>query len=151
MKRRSTSNGNKGYVRKRPAASLAAFRSAVTNGTAVLLHVDGRSAWMRRFRDLIAAHESDLGGRDTLSEGQRAIVRRAALLQCQLELMETHIAQNDGVAGVKMIECYQRVSGAMRRLLESLGLHQGRKARDVTTLGDLLRADLAQQQRERQP
>jgi hypothetical protein len=132
MKRAPLRNGNKGYVRKRPSASLAAFRSAVTNGSSVLLHVDGRSAWMRRFRDLIAAHEADLGGRDILSEGQRAIVRRAALLQCQLELMETRIAQNDGEAGVKTIECYQRTSGAMRRLLESLGLHQGRKQRDVT-------------------
>ena len=121
---------------------------AVTNGSAVLAHVDGRSAWMRRFRDLIATPEADLGGRDTLSEGQRAIVRRAALLQCQLERMETHIAQNDGEAGEKLIDCYQRTSGGLRRLLESIGLNQGRKQRDVTTLGDLLREDLKRQQRE---
>jgi hypothetical protein len=30
---------------------------------------------MRRFRDLIVAHEADLGGRDILSAGQSAIVR----------------------------------------------------------------------------
>jgi hypothetical protein len=126
-------------VRKRTTVSLAAFRSAITNGSAVLSGVDERSAWARRFRDLIAAHEADLGGRDTLSEGQRALVRRAALLQCALELMESRIAHADGDASTKTIETYQRASGALRRLLESLGLHESRKARNVTpSLGTLI-------------
>jgi hypothetical protein len=131
---------NKRPGRKRTTVSLAAFRSAVTNGSSVLLNVDGRSAWMRRFRDLIAAHEADLGGRDVLSEGQRAIIRRAALLQCQLELMEGRFAQNDsGEVSVKSLEAYQRSSSTMRRLLESLGLHEGRKARNITpSLGALI-------------
>ena len=129
-------NPNKRAARKRTAVSLAAFRSAVTNGSVVLSNVDGRSAWMRRFRDLISAHETDLGGRAILSEGQRAIIRRASLLQCQLELMEARFAQDDGgEVGVKSLLAYQTASSAMRRLLESLGLNEGRKARDVTSHG----------------
>src|SRR5260370_38187975 len=101
-------NGNKRAARKPLAPTLACVRSAISNGSRVLVDVDGRSAWMRRFRDLISAHESDAGGRDVLSEGQRAIIRRASLLQCQLELMESRFAQNEGgEVGVKLVETYQ--------------------------------------------
>ena len=124
---------NKHSARKRLAPSSACFKSAVTNGTRLLDEVDGRSATMRRFRDIIHAHEADLGGEAKLSEGQKAIIRRAALLQLQLEMQEQKFAlRDDGCASGSEIEVYQRSSGALRRLLESLGLHQGRVARDVT-------------------
>jgi hypothetical protein len=43
-------------------------RSAVTNGVRLLPKiVDGRSLWVRRMRDLLALHLSDLGGEDTRS------------------------------------------------------------------------------------
>jgi hypothetical protein len=126
--------GNKRAGRKRLTPSLACFKSAITNGSALLHEVDGRSATMRRLRDIIHAHTADLGGTDTLSEGQRAILRRAALLQLQLEMMEQKFAQReDNCATGKEIETYQRASGALRRLLESLGLHEGRKARAINT------------------
>jgi hypothetical protein len=118
-------------ARKSFTPSAACFRSALTNGSAVLVGVDARSAWARRFRDVIAGHESDLGGRELLSEGQKAIVRRVALLQCWLEVEESKIAAADGAASEKLIDTYQRTSGALRRLLESLGLNEGRKARDL--------------------
>jgi hypothetical protein len=118
---------NKRNGRKRLAPSLACFKSAITNGSALLHDVDGRSATMRRLRDIIHAHTADLGGTDTLSEGQRAILRRAALLQLQLEMMEQKFAQReDNSANSKEIET-TNASGALRRLLESL-LHEGRKA-----------------------
>ena len=69
-----------------------------------------------------------------MSEEQRAILRRAALLQLQLEMMEQKFAQReDNSATGKEIETYQRASGALRRLLESLGLHESRKARAINT------------------
>jgi hypothetical protein len=37
-------------------------RSRVTNGRELLPGVDGRSLWVRRFRDVLALHVSDLGG-----------------------------------------------------------------------------------------
>jgi hypothetical protein len=126
---------NKPNGRKRLTPSLACFKSAITNGSALLHNVDGRSATMRRLRDIIHAHQADLGGAAELSEGQRAILRRAALLQLQLEMMEQKFAlREDGCASGKEMETYQRSSNSLRRLLESLGLHEGRKARDVTTL-----------------
>ena len=119
-------------ARKRTDLSLSTVRSALSNGSSILQGVDHRSAWVRRFRDLIYAHEADAGGEDVLSEGQRSIIRRAAMLELQLEMMESKFADNDGEASAKQLDAYQRTAGALRRLIEALGLHQGRKLRDVT-------------------
>ena len=113
---------NKRPSRKRFAPSLACFRSAITNGSVLLEGVDGRSAWMRRLRDLIADHISDLGGKDAFSAAEMALVRRAAMLTLQLQLMESRWNENEGEAAPKSLDTYQRVVGALRRTLES-GLH----------------------------
>ena len=55
-------------------------RSRIANGSALLDGIDGRSAKARRFRDVLAEIVSDLGGADRLSEGQRQIARRCAML-----------------------------------------------------------------------
>ena len=117
-------------ARKRLAPTLACFKSAVSNGSVLLEGVDHRSAWMRRLRDLIADHVADLGGADALSAAERALIRRAAMLTLQTELMESRWNENDGEASAKQIEVYQRVVGALRRTLEALGL--ARRAKDVT-------------------
>ncbi|MFD0987813.1 hypothetical protein [Methyloligella solikamskensis] len=121
--------------RRRVSSISLTNRSRITNGSALCEYVDGRSSWARRFRDLIAAYSSDLGGDDALSEGQRAIIRRASLLQVELEFMEAKFAKthDDGdLPHPGQIETYQRTAGALRRLIESVGLHEGRQARDVT-------------------
>jgi len=84
---------------------------------------------MRRLRDLIGAHLADLGGRDLVSEAEFCLVRRAALLTLELELLESRFEENDGAKAAEL-ECYQRVASSLRRLLETLGLT--RRARDVT-------------------
>jgi hypothetical protein len=123
---------NKRAGRKRLTPSLACFTSAITNGTRLIDDVDGRSATMRRFRDIIHAHQADLGGEAELSEGQKALLRRAALLQLQLEMQEQKFAlRDDGAATNTEIEVYQRSCGALRRLLESLGLNDGRRPRVI--------------------
>jgi hypothetical protein len=112
-------------------------RSAVTNG-AILPGVDGRSAWARRLRDLIELHVADLGGADNISEAEKAIVRRAATLICELERMEVEFAVAEG-SSESALEVYQRAANSMRRLLESVGLQ--RRSRDVTpTLAEYLQA-----------
>ena len=116
--------------RPRLTPTLTSVRSAITDGRA-LLDVDGRSAWARRLRDLIAAHTSDLGGNDALSEAERVLVRRAAMLTLQLELMEFNWAKNsEGEAGPKAIRTYQQCTNTLRRTLEVLGLQ--RRPKDVT-------------------
>ena len=104
-------------------------RSRITNGSEVLPDVDGRSSWVRRFRDVQALHLSDLGGQANVSEAEQAIARRAACLIVELEQMEQKFA-TQGASEGGQLDQYQRVSNTLRRLLESLGLE--RRARDVT-------------------
>src|SRR5258708_36424231 len=67
-------------------------RSRVTNGGELLPGVDQRSRWVRRCRDVIAAHLSDLGGEDNTSAAERSIIRRAAVLTTELEQLEVRFA-----------------------------------------------------------
>jgi|SRR5580704_2737211 hypothetical protein len=104
-------------------------RSRVSNGSAVLPGVDGRSTWVRRLRDLMGLHLSDLGGDDAVSEAERSIVRRVATLTVELERMEAGFAVA-GEAQPGQLDLYQRTANSLRRLLESIGLQ--RRPKDVT-------------------
>lgn len=125
-------------IATRQEADRPAFaRSRVSNGSALLPGVDGRSAWVRRARDLIEDHEQDLGGADHLSTAERSLVRRCAVLTVELERLEQGFAQAPPSA--EALDLYQRTAGNLRRLLESLGLQ--RRTRDVVPdLKDYLRA-----------
>jgi len=65
--------------------------SAVTSGRKLLIGGNPNSAWARRYRDLVAGHASDLGGRSELSEGELSLIRRASALECELEAMEARL------------------------------------------------------------
>lgn len=104
-------------------------RSRVTNGQTLLPGVDGRSTWVRRARDVLELHISDLGGDAAISEAERSIVRRAATLTVELERMETEFATKGG-AGTDGLAAYVTAANALRRLLETVGLQ--RRARDIT-------------------
>jgi len=114
-----------------PSACIARKpdRSRVTNGRGLLPNVDGRTIWVRRFRDLIALHLSDLGGSDRASEAEKAIVRRIATLIVELERLEMCFAEA-GQATDHQLELYQRTANTLRRLLEAVGLQ--RRPKDVT-------------------
>lgn len=124
---------------KKTRFSLTAFRSAITNGSSILGHdIDHRSTPIRRLRELINAHTSDLGGTHNISEAERSLVRRAAMLELQLEMWEQKFALNDGEATSAQLTDYQRAANSLRRILESVGLQ--RRAKNVTpTLDDYLR------------
>ena len=115
--------------RPQPARIKDPQRSRVANGSALLPGVDGRSAWVRRCRELIGDHIADLGGADNVSAAERSLVRRACVLTVELERMEKQFALA-GEASAEDLEIYARVAGNLRRLLESVGLQ--RRARDVT-------------------
>ena len=126
--------------RKRLMPTLAAFRSSITNGSSLFVGVDERSAYCRRYRDVLAAHTSDLGGSDACSEAERSLIRRATTLTIALERLETKFAEHDGEASATDLMLYQRVSSALRRILQTTGLH--RRAKTVgPTLGELLQRD----------
>jgi hypothetical protein len=121
-------------------------RSKITNGVRLLPNVDGRTFWVRRFRDVRALHLSDLGGEDNCSEAEKSIARRAALLTVELERLETVFAEASE-ATPQQLALYGTTSNTLRRLLESIGI--GRRSRDVTpSFGNLLAADAAMRQRE---
>jgi hypothetical protein len=108
-------------------------KSRITNGT-LLPGVDGRSAWARRARDVLAAHLSDV---PDASAAERSIIRRAAVLTVELERLEAQFAVA-GEADPETLELYGRVSGNLRRLLEAVGLQ--RRSRDTgVTLEDIMR------------
>jgi hypothetical protein len=91
--------------------------------------VDGRTFWVRRFRDLNSLLLSDQGGDDNVTEPRRMLVRRAACLAVELERREAVIAET-GEATDAQIEVYGRTANTLRRLLQTLGLE--RRARDIT-------------------
>jgi len=100
--------------------------------------IDGRSAWTRRCRDVIAAHIADLGGVDNTSAAERSIVRRAATLTVELDRMEALFAMA-GEASPADLERYQRAANTLKRLLQAVGLQ--RRQKHVLTLREKLELD----------
>jgi hypothetical protein len=84
--------------------------------------------WVRRIRDLVAIHASDIGGEDYMSEAQRSLIRRAAVLTAQLEQMELRFAA--GEATPRSLDTYQRIANTLRRVLQAIGID--RRPRDIT-------------------
>ena len=113
-------------------------RSRVSNGSVLLPGVDGRSSWVRRCKDVIAAHLSDLGGLDNCSAAEHSIVRRAAVLTTELEVLEVRFAKA-GEASSLDLETYQRCANSLRRLLEAIGLQ--RRPRDVSLTLNQIQAE----------
>jgi hypothetical protein len=91
----------------------------VTNGRRVFAcGGDGRSAWTRRWKDIVELHVTDAGGLDNLSEARLSLIRRAATLELQLEQLECSMSEGKDVD----IEFYGRVASHLRRILEAMGL-----------------------------
>lgn len=111
-------------------------RSRITNGSALLPGVDQRCAWVRRAKDVIAAHLSDV---PDASVAERSIVRRIAVLTVELERLEAVFAVA-GESTPDQLDLYQRTANSLRRLLEAVGIE--RRPRLVgPSFGELLQAD----------
>jgi hypothetical protein len=120
-------------------------RSKVGNGHKLIAGCDGRGPWVRRLKDLLAEATSDMGGVDNTSAAERHIIRRACVLIVELERLEGKFAQA-GEANADDLDLYGRISGNMRRLLESVGLQRRPRAVNGPSLSDLMRDDLRRQQ-----
>jgi hypothetical protein len=113
-------------------------RSAVTNGRSLFaIAGDGRGAWARRLRDVIELHEGDMGGVSELSQAQRSLVRRAATLTVECERLEARFSDCDAVPSQSDLDLYSRLSGQLRRILESLGIE--RQSKPAFTVNDYAR------------
>jgi hypothetical protein len=126
------SNGTRSSIEK-PSPRT---RSRVSNGSAVLDGVDGRSAVARRYRDVLNELISDLGGDP--SGAQSAIARRASALCVVCEQAEAEMV----AGGVLDLAEFTTAANSLRRLLSDLGLE--RRARDITpSLSQYLTSGLA--------
>jgi hypothetical protein len=84
--------------------------SQVTTGKRCFVDIgDGRSAWAKRWGDLILAHANDLGGLEMLSEAQLSICRRASAIECELEAMEGRMSASQVID----IAVYARLTGVL--------------------------------------
>jgi hypothetical protein len=111
-------------------------RSKVGNGNKLLPGIDGRSAWARRYKDILHAFVSDAGGADAISEAEHAILRRAATLATECERIEALFALN-GCADPGELDLHAKTSAVLSRLLEKVGLK--RRVIDVTpTIADVI-------------
>lgn len=88
-------------------------------------HLDGRTLAMRKVRQVEAEIASDLGGPEGLSEAQRALARRAAVLAAVLEDAEARWA----IGQAFDLQAYLAAVNALRRVLTTLGLN--RRMRDA--------------------
>lgn len=115
-------------TRSDTAAASPSQRSRVTNGTGLLVGVDGRSAQARRYRDLVAAITADLGG--TVSEALALQVRNAASLQLHAEELTSALVRGESVDP----EAITRANGAANRALTAIRKSiapQGRRSRST--------------------
>jgi len=111
------------------AAHKPTHRSRVTKGSKLLPLTDGRSTTARRFRDLFENVCNDLGGAAHLSEAQRQLVSRAAMLNSECERLEALSAR--GEPGFD-IDAYGMLCDQLGRVFGRIGLN--RVPRDATTL-----------------
>ena len=124
----------------RRKTSLAAVkptaRSRVTNGRKLFLPgVDGRSILARRARDVASAIAADLGGAESLSEAQKQLVRRAAMIGVSCEQMEAQAANGQEIN----LDLFGKLTDRLGRTLQRLGIK--RVARNVTpTLAEYLKS-----------
>ncbi len=109
-------------------------RSAVANGSRLhAAEVDGRSVEARRFRDVLSEILSDLGGSEGLSEGQRQLARRGAMLSVRGEMMEAEAVKTGEID----LAAYGSLTDQLGRLFNRLGLK--RVARDATpSIADII-------------
>ena len=108
-------------VHKPIARNSTTNRSAVTNGSKLLVGIDMRSPTARRYRDLVQAYSAEIGG--DLSQSEMAMVKQAAALAIQAELMQADIVNGKLVNSDDLI----RLSSEVRRILDGLGEKAGKR------------------------
>ena len=117
-------------IAKRPSN----IRSRVGNGSALFVDetVDGRSKEARRFRDVLAEIASDLGGLDQLSEGQKQLARRCALMAVECEKLEAKSISGETID----LEGYGKLCDRIGRAFQRLGMKRIAKTIGSNSLAD---------------
>jgi hypothetical protein len=106
--------------RTNKAPTRATARSQISNRSRLLLNVDGRSSYARRFRDLVGAFSAEIGG-GSLTEFEQGLVKQAAILVLKTEQLQECVVRGQEVDADTLI----RLSGESRRILSSLRTKAG--------------------------
>jgi hypothetical protein len=111
-------------------------RSAVTSGRELFIGGDSKSAWSRRYHDLVVGYINDLSageGPNALSEGTLGLIQHTASIKCELERLDAMRSRSEPVD----MNCYASQTGHYRRNLETLyGTVLERRQRDITSSCD---------------
>jgi hypothetical protein len=129
-------------VHKPIARSSTTNRSAVTNGTKLLVGIDGRSPTARRFRDLVQAFKAEIGG--DLSQTEMAMIKTAASLTLTAELMQADIVNGKMVDSGDLI----RLSSEARRILAEIAGKASKRKPTVPALQAYLASKAAAEEPE---
>ena len=102
----------------------------------------GRTAWKRSVQKTSQAMAEHLGGADFISEPEAIVIRRIAVFEAEMQIMEEKINQNrqqNLPMDEKFLDLYSRLANAQRRFLETVGMK--RTPKDVTpTLSEYIEA-----------
>ena len=115
---------------QRRASGSVTNRSAVTNGKKLIDGIDGRTAAGRRYRDLVRAFKTEIGG--TITEAELGLIRQAAALTLRAEQMQADIVNGKEVNTDEVI----RLSGTARRLLETIAEKSKKRPTSKLTIRD---------------
>jgi hypothetical protein len=108
----------------------------MTNGTALLPDVDGRSAIARRFKDITSGILADQGGADLCSETRKQLIRRFAAAAVIAEQLEAALVRGEAIN----VQEHALLCSTLTRLATRIGIN--RTPRDVTpSLRDYLDED----------
>ena len=82
-------------IRSTAARRPANNRAKISNGTKMVVGLDGRSATARRYRDLEITYADDCGGEASLTEAQRTLIAQTATLQVQAERVQAAVLRGE--------------------------------------------------------
>jgi hypothetical protein len=120
-------------IRRRIGQPGRAQRSRITNGKEVLPGVSGRSAIVRRYKDIASALLADAGGLDQCSESRQQLIRRFSAACVLAEQLESRLANGEQIA----ISEHALLVSSLVRLANKIGI--ARHARNITpTVQDYL-------------
>jgi hypothetical protein len=135
------------YPRRRMHAPWDSQSTKIKNGSALIAGVNQGGFYIRRLRELIADYNGDL---PEATAAERSLIKRACILEIELERLETGLAGSDK-ASQRGLDLYARTVGNLRRVLLTLGLGSKRQRERNNApgpLGRLLIADIERQREE---
>jgi hypothetical protein len=108
-------------------------RSRVTNGSKLLTGLDGRAPLRRRYRDLLAELETDMG-QSQMTAVRSSLVRRFAEGTIAAEVMAVQLIEGKAID----VAVFSQLASTLVRLASRIGL--GRHAKQIPVLADYLQA-----------